>query len=68
MVFTDFLGVTTFVRFVVVDFNADFLAVIGVVLTAAVAATGRFFVAKASYDFRGNMAVDVDKLRSFNIH
>jgi hypothetical protein len=62
MVFTDFLGVTTFERFVVVDFNADFLA-IGVVLTAM----GVFFV-KASYDFRGNMAVDDDKLRSFNIH
>lgn len=64
MVFTDFLGVTAFERFVVVDFNADFLAVMGVVLTAT---TGGFFV-KASYDFRGNMAVDVDKLRSFNIH
>jgi hypothetical protein len=59
MVFTDFLGVTIFVRFVVVvvvDFNADFLAVTGVVLTAMVG----FFL--------GNMAVDDDKLRSFNIH
>lgn len=54
-------------RFAVDDFNADFLAVIGVF--TALLATTLEALPKVSYDFRGNMAVcDDDKLRSFSIH